>query len=154
MKDGFSEYATFEELTNSRKHPLLVPKNRVDAQVYILAGKRLSKLVESIREVLGNAPISITSGFRNDALNKAVGSKAKASKHKVFEAVDISPTNMSVKQAFKKIMQAHKDGKLQDLRKVLEEGSWLHCEVKMNASEQTTFYTTTDGENFKRVENA
>jgi uncharacterized protein YcbK (DUF882 family) len=150
MTENFNKYATFEELTNS-SHKNLVEQNRVDAQQFLLAGKRLSKLVESIREVLGNAPISINSGFRNEALNKAVGSKAKASKHKVFEAVDITPNNMSVKDAFKKIMQAYKDGKLQDLRKVLEEGTWLHCEVKMNAKETTTFYTTTDGVNFTKV---
>lgn len=143
--DGFSKYFTFEELTNSSGHPELVEQNRTDAKRYILAGKRLSKLLESIRHILRDAPLKVNSGYRNMKLNKAVGSKSTKSKHTVFEAVDITPTNMSVQEAFKVIMEAHKGGLLPDLRKVLHEGSWLHVEVSMSVGDYRGFFVSHDG---------
>ena len=45
---GFSEHFSFEELTDS-SHKELVAKNRNEAMEYLIAGKRLSKLLESIQ---------------------------------------------------------------------------------------------------------
>lgn len=150
--EEFSPYFSFAELTNSESHPELVSQNRVDAKSYRLAGKRLSKLLESIRHILGDAPLKINSGYRNNALNGAVGSKSKNSAHTRFEAADISPSNMTIKEAFDKLIKAHKDGLLPDLRKVLHEGTWLHIETKMNAKEETTFWASRDGnKTFEKV---
>lgn len=148
----FSKFFTFEELTDSEEHPELVPQNRIDAKKYINAGKRLSKLLESIREILGNEPIKVNSGFRNAKLNKAVGSKSKNSKHTLFEAVDIKPSNMSIREAFNKLIEAKRAGKLGDLRKVLEEGGWLHIEVSMSQDDYRGFFVSHDGnQTFIRV---
>lgn len=143
--NGYSKYFSFKELTDSESHKKLVDKNREDAMKYINSGKRLSKLLESIREVLGDYPIKINSGFRNSALNKAVGSKSLNSKHTVFEAADIKPKNMTVREAFNKIKEAYDNGELQDLRKVLEEGSWLHVEVSMEVGDHRGFFVSNDG---------
>jgi zinc D-Ala-D-Ala carboxypeptidase len=143
--DNFSEYFTFKELTDSTSHPEMVAQNRLDAKQYLLAGKRLSKLLESIRHILGDTPLKVNSGFRNARLNKAVGSKSTASKHTIFEAVDITPQNMSIKEAFGALMNAHRGGLLPDLRKVLYEGSWLHVEVSMNVGDHRGFFTSNDG---------
>ena len=145
--DGFSIYFTFEALTDSKSHPQLVIKNRFDSQKYINAGKRLSKLLESIRHILGNKPITVNSGFRNPALNLAVGSKAKSSAHLRFEACDIVPINMSIDDAFYILIKAKEDGLLPDLRKVLQEGSWLHVEVSMGAGDYRGFFVSKDGNN-------
>lgn len=142
---NFSSHFTFEELTDSKSHKDLVKKNREDAKPFMLAGKRLSKLLESIRHILGDHPMIINSGFRNKELNKAVGSKSINSAHTKFEAADITPRNMSVSEAFKTLIEAHKAGELQDLRKVLQEGGWLHIEVKMNPEDYKGFFVSNDG---------
>lgn len=143
--DGFSEHFSFEELTDSENHPNLVPQNRIDAKRYMLAGKRLSKLLDSIRHVLRDAPIKVNSGYRNMLLNKAVGSKAIASAHTRFEAADIVPSNMTINEAFKVLMDAKKGGLLPDLRKVLQEGTWLHVECAMSKDDYRGFFISHDG---------
>ena len=150
---GYSKYFTFEELTDSKSHPELVAQNRTDAMPFQNAGKRLSKLLETIRHILGDKPLKLTSGFRNGSLNKAVGSKAKNSTHQRFEAADLMVIGMSIKEAFTALINAHRGGLLPDLRKVIREDhkGILHIEVKMSADEPTAFYTTSDNINFKKV---
>jgi len=157
--DGYSTYFTFEALTNSEKYPDLVKINRVDAIEFKLAGKRLSKLLESIRHILGDHPISINSGYRNEALNKAVGGvdkivngKKVLSSHRRFEAADITPTDKPLKESFNALMRAYKGGLLPDLRKcIIEKGRWLHIEVSMTQGDYKGFLTTADGINFTKV---
>lgn len=143
--DGFAPHFSFAELTNSEGHPSLVTQNRIDAKQYRLAGKRLSKLLESIRHILGDEPLKINSGYRNNALNIAVGSKAKNSAHLRFEAADIKPLGMSIKEAFTALINAKRGGLLPDLRKVLQEGTWLHVEVSMSADDYRGFFISKDG---------
>lgn len=151
MPESFSKWFSFEELTNS-SHTSLVEQNRKDAMKFALAGKRLSKLLESIRELLGNKPLTISSGFRNEALNARVGG-SKTSGHKRFECADVVPTNMSTAEAFKIIME-NKD-KLPDLRKCIIEGvkgkNWLHIQVSMKAGDKQEFYSTSDGKTYTKV---
>ena len=152
MTESYSKYFTFKELTGSENHPHLVAQNRLDAKSFTLAGKRLSKLLESIRHILGDKPITVTSGFRNSKLNQAVGSKSANSKHTVFEAVDIVPSGMSIQEAFDKLIKAREDGLLPDLRKVLQEGSWLHIEVSMSIDDYRGFFVSNDGnKTFEKV---
>ena len=54
--DGFSPYFSFAELTFTN-HSELLSQNRVDAKAFRLAGKRLSKLLESIRHIFGVKPL-------------------------------------------------------------------------------------------------
>jgi hypothetical protein len=145
MIDAFDPLFTFKELTDSEDHPHLVSQNRLDAGQYRLAGKRLSKLLGSIRHILGDKPITVNSGFRNQKLNTAVKSKNPKSKHTVFEAADIVPSSMSIQKAFDTLMAAQKAGELPDLRKVLQEGSWLHVEVSMSVGDYRGFFVSKDG---------
>lgn len=151
--DGFSNFFTFAELTFSEHHQDLVSQNRIDAKQYRLAGKRLSKLLESIRHILGDKPLKVNSGFRNIALNKAVGSIVANSSHTRFEAADIVPSGIPLKEAFNALMNAHRGGLLPDLRKVIiEKNAWLHVEVMMSANDAYKgFLTTSDGVNYKKV---
>lgn len=152
MTDGFALHFSFAELTNSVSHPELVTQNRIEAKRYRLAGKRLSKLLESIRHILGDKPLKVTSGYRNMKLNKAVGSLVTASSHTRFEAADIIPTSMSVKEAFETLMEARKDGLLPDLRKcIIEKNTWLHIEVSMSVGDYKGFLTTADGKTYTKV---
>jgi len=152
MSDGFSDFFTFAELTYSAGHPELVSQNRIYAKQYRLAGKRLSKLLESIRHILGDAPLKVNSGFRNIELNKAVGSKSQNSAHTRFEAADIVPSGMSIKEAFTALVMAHKGGLIPDLRKVLHEGNWLHIECSMSVGDYRGFFVSKDGnKTFEKV---
>lgn len=160
---SFSKYFTFVELTNSKNHKDLVPQNRVDAMVYINSGKRLSKLLETIKlKVFNGVVISVSSGFRNIKLNHAVGSRQdgkegrKLSNHCKFEAADIIPQDYTLKQAFDMIMAAYKKGLLPDLRKCIIEGvgskEWLHIEVSMSPGDFKGFFTTNDGIKYTKIE--
>ena len=152
MAEGFSPKFTFEELTYSANHQDLVEQNRADAVKYLLAGKRLSKLLESIREVLGDKPIKVNSGFRNTRMNIAVGSIVPNSSHTRFEAADITPTGVPLKESFNALMRAHKGGLLPDLRKcIIEKNRWLHIEVAMSEGDHKGFLTTSDGVNYTKV---
>lgn len=164
---GFSKYFTFEELTDSASHPELVAENRADAMHYLIAGKRNSKLMESIKmEVLGGEVVHVSNGHRCTVLNIAVGGVdkivngvKKLSKHRIFEAVDAIPDKTSVEVAFQKIMDAYKAGLLPDLRKCIIETvwvngklkKWLHIEAMQKQGEFLGFWSTKDGKNYIRV---
>lgn len=146
----FNKHFTFEELTNSDNHSNLVAKNRLDAVEYITIGKRLSNLLGQIREVLGNIPIKVTSGFRNPELNRAVGSIAKSSAHLRFAAADIIPHGIDVNSAFAELLLNR--GKLTELKKcIIEKNTWLHIEVKLSLDEEQQFFKSVDGKKFELV---
>jgi len=148
--DSFSKFFTFDELTDT-SHSELVNENREKAKQFINAGKRLSKMLESVRSVLGNEPITVTSGFRCASLNKLVGGSA-TSGHARFECADIIPSG-DIVEAFNTIMR-NKD-KLPDLRKAIIERvgtkKWIHLQVSMKANEQQEFFLTSDGRNYTKV---
>ena len=146
----FNKYFSFDELTDSDNHKELLARNREDAVEYAIIGKRLSELLGQIREILGNNPIKVTSGFRNEFLNKAVGSVAKSSAHLRFSAADIIPSGMSVEQAFGELLlNRHK---LPELKKcIIEKNTWLHIEVKLSIDEEQQFYKSKDGIHFQSV---
>ena len=156
---GYSKFFTFTALTDSKDHSDLVQKNRVDALQYQNAGKRLSKLLETIRHILGDHPIKVNSGFRNEALNRAAGGVDKVvdgkkvlSSHRKFEAADITPTDRPLKESFNALMMAHKGGLLPDLRKcIIEKDRWLHIECAMFDGDYKGFLSTADGKTFTKV---
>jgi hypothetical protein len=143
--EGYSQYFTFEDLTKSERHPDLVPQNRADAMKFKDSGARLSMLLEKIRHILGDKPIIVNSGFRNEALNEAVGSVVKNSKHMVFEAADIVHSEMTIEEMFEALIKAKKAGFLPNLRKALQEGTWLHVEVGADENDYRGFFVSHDG---------
>lgn len=145
---GFHKNFTFEEMTRTR-HIAFQQQNRKEALKFINAGKRLSKLLGSIREHYGFA-LSVSSGYRYPALNVKVGSKAKSSTHMKFEAADIIPRGKTAKQFYEWL---HDNAELfGDLRKAIYEShkGIVHIEVKMSADEPLAFYTTSDNVTFAR----
>ncbi len=145
---GFHKNFTFEELIKTN-HTNLQNTNIEQSMKYINAGKRLSKLLGSIREAYGFA-LSVSSGYRCPELNVAVGSKAKSSTHMKFEAADVVPRGKTAKEFFD-WLESNKE-KFGDLRKAIYEGSWVHLEVKMNANEELSFWASKDGnKSFYRV---
>ena len=146
---GFHKNFTFEELIKTH-HTNLQNTNIEQSMKYINAGKRLSKLLGSIREAYGFA-LSVSSGYRCPELNIKVGSKAKSSAHLRFEAADVIPIGKTAKQFFY-WLENNKD-RFSDLRKAIYEShkGIVHIEVKMSADEPQTLYTTNDNITFKGV---
>ena len=139
---------SFEELTNSESHPDLVPQNMADARRFEKQMRYTACTLEEIRKVLG-VPMKVTSGFRNNALNKAVGGSA-TSGHAKGLCADFIPIGMEVLEAYALIMD-NKD-KCPSLKKCIFESikgaRWLHIEAKTEANQPTQFYTTTNGKNY------
>ena len=143
-----SEHFSFMELTDSKSHPELVGRNMQDARAFEKQLKYTAYTLEEIRRVLG-VPMKITSGFRNGALNKAVGG-SPTSGHTRGLCADFIPIGMDVLEAYAFIMD-NKD-KCPSLKKCIFESikgvRWLHIETKTEANQPTQFYTTTNGKNY------
>ena len=139
---------SFEELTNSESYPDLVPQNMADSRRFEKQMRYTACTLEEIRAILG-VPMKITSGFRNGALNKAVGG-SPTSGHAKGLCADFQPIGMEVLEAYALIMD-NKD-KCPSLKKCIFESikgaRWLHIETKTEANQPTQFYTTTNGKNY------
>lgn len=76
---------TFDEMTDSAGHPDLVAQNRVDARRFMEPICATARMLQKVRDHYGRAVI-VHSGFRNDALDAAVG--GVHGQHPKGEAVD------------------------------------------------------------------
>ena len=148
---NLSEHFSFEELTNSKGFPELVEQNRIDAQKVFKNLKYIAGTLEEIRAVL-QCPLRVTSGFRNEQLNRSVGG-SQTSKHKLGLCADIIPIGMEVTDAQKKIMQ-NKD-KCPSLKKcileMVRDNEWLHIETKTEKEQPQQFFVTTNGRTYTEI---
>ena len=146
-----SEHFTYTELTDSQSHPELVSQNMVDARGYEKQLKYTAYTLEEIRRVL-NVPMKITSGFRNGALNKAVGGSA-TSGHAKGLCADIIPVGLNVSDAFKLIIE--NKAQCPSLKKCIIEkvrgSEWLHVETKTEANQPQQFFTTNNGKIYTEI---
>lgn len=148
-----SKNFSFDKLTITTSYPHLLEQNRKDA----MRPEILTKLgvlafgCEQVRWVLG-VPLLESSGYRNQALNTAVGG-SKTSGHMRAESADLVPVGVSVEDAFAKLL-SNKE-KLTYIHKVIIEGVrgkiWLHIQVKSLPEQDTIFYRTVDGKTFIEV---
>ena len=141
---------TFEELTNTSNVELL-EANRESAKAFMKQLKYVAGTLEEIRAVLG-VPLRVTSGFRNNALNKAVGGSA-TSGHTKGLCADFIPIGVDVNDAFE-LIQFNK-AKCPSLKKCIYESikgsKWLHIETKTESEQTTQFYATTNGRTYTEV---
>lgn len=145
-----TENFTFDELT-STSHNELLEANRESAKSFMKQLKYITGTLEEIRAILG-VPLRVTSGFRNNALNKAVGG-SPTSGHTKGLCADVIPLGMDVVEAQKKII-ANKD-KCPSLKKCILEmvkgSEWLHVEAKTEANQPTQFFATTNGKTYTEI---
>jgi hypothetical protein len=87
------KYFTIKELCVSGSHPSLVEIPKPGTSIYNNLVKLVEKLLDPIREKL-NQPITVTSGYRSEKLNNAVGG-SKTSAHRLGLAADIHTGNNS-----------------------------------------------------------
>ena len=140
-----SEHFSFIELVDSKSHPELVNQNMVDARGYEKQLRYTASTLEEIRAILC-VPMKITSGFRNNALNKAVGGSA-TSGHTKGLCADFIPLGLDISDAFAMIKNSR--DKCPSLKKCIYESvrgsKWLHIETKTEASQPQQFFTTSNG---------
>jgi len=89
-----------------------------------LAGNlyRLAETLEQVRELLG-CPIKINSGYRSDAVNRAVNG-VRVSAHLYARAADFVPTDGTLEEAFDNI---RKSGIIFD--QLILEPTWIHIGI-------------------------
>ena len=146
-----SEHFTYTELTDSQSHPELVGRNMQDARAFEKQIKYTSYTLEEIRRVLG-VPMKITSGFRNGALNKAVGG-SPTSGHAKGLCADFIPLGLDITDAFAMIQNSR--DKCPSLKKCIYESvngaKWLHIETKTEANQPQQFFTTSNGKTYTEI---
>lgn len=81
-----SEHFTLRELVASESAAALGIDNTPPPQALVYLA-RTAQVLESVRAVLGGHPVTITSGFRSEALNRAVGG-SRTSAHMDGRAAD------------------------------------------------------------------
>ena len=120
---NLSEHFTLEEMTHSeigaRKGNDNTPNEKEVANL-----RRLCGLLEKVKEVIGNKPVIINSGFRSKQVNDAVGSK-DSSQHRLGCAADIRVPGMTPKQIISACILA----RLPYDQIILEFDSWVHISV-------------------------
>jgi len=145
-----TEHFTFNELVRTT-HIELQQQNAADALGYMKQLKYIASTLEEIRAIL-NVPVKVTSGFRNNTLNKLVGG-SPTSGHTKGLCADIQPIDMSIEDAFE-LIQFNKD-KCPSLKKCIKEkvggSEWLHIETKTERFQPTKFYTTNNGKTYTEV---
>lgn len=146
-----SEHFSFLELTDSESYPELVGRNMADARAFEKQLKYTAYTLEEIRRVLG-VPMKITSGFRNGALNKAVGG-SPTSGHAKGLCADFIPLGLDITDAFAMIQNSR--DKCPSLKKCIYESvrgsKWLHIETKTEASQPQQFFTTSNGKTYTEI---
>ena len=99
--ENFSKYFYLEEfLTSSTARQKSI--ENIPSWEIVLRLRKLAQFLDGLREAWGSG-IRVSSGFRNDALNKAVGGVPN-SIHKIGYAADIYPVNGKFEE-FKKFVK-------------------------------------------------
>lgn len=107
---------TFSATAARKGIPNVAPPAIVD-QLVLTADR-----MEKVRQLLGNKPIRVLSGYRSDAVNRAVGGSA-TSAHRTGHAVDFTCPEFGTSAQ----VAAHLAKHLTGYDQIIEEfGSWVH----------------------------
>ena len=145
MATKLSKNFTLEELTKSAtaKRKGIDNEPNEDALVDL---KRLAKeVLQPVRDKYGK-PIIVTSGYRGEKLNKAIGG-SKTSQHMLGQAADIEALDGNNAELFKIIKSMMEDGKLMVGQLIWEYGTkkqpnWVHVSLprKDRMNNQILYY--------------
>lgn len=121
---------TLEEMVKSSTATRLKIDNTIPSELKPMIYK-MAEQMQIIRDAYGK-PIVISSGYRCEKLNKAVGG-AKNSDHRYASAVDfhsLSDSKADNKALWDLIISLKTQGKL-DMRQIINEydSNWIHCSI-------------------------
>ena len=120
------KYFTIEEMIKSSTATAKRIDNTPNQTVIDSLTKLIEAVLDPLREWYGK-PIRVNSGYRCEALNKAVGSKAKKSQHLYGEAADIT---VGTKKGNKKLFEYIKDNLPFDQLINESNFSWVHVSYR------------------------
>lgn len=122
-----TEHFSLEELTRSE----LAERKGWDNKPSLIASAnliRLAEFLEKVRKVIGK-PLVISSAYRSQILNNAVGSK-ETSQHRVGSACDFRVGGLSPKE----VCEIIKNSDLQ-FDQCIQELSWVHISIPSKPNE-------------------
>lgn len=99
-----TSHFSLEELTTTN-NKALASKNLKEAKANLTLMEDLALFAEQVRAFI-NVPMVITSGFRCEELNKAVGG-VKTSQHRFFRAIDFIPKGMDLDECFSRLKMSN-----------------------------------------------
>lgn len=134
MSIELADHFNLDELAYTSNKEYKV-QNIKEAKAHLTEMECLAFFAEQVRAIL-NVPMIITSGYRCDALNKAVGG-AKNSQHRFFRAIDFLPRYMSVDEAFSRISMSNLVYK-QLIKERADGKEWVH--VSMGCGRENLIY--------------
>jgi len=120
---NLSPHFTLEELTHSQQ----AVRGRIDntpSKSVLMNLNKIATLLEAVRQLLGEYPIQISSGFRCTKLNTLIGG-AKNSQHTLGLAVDFLCPGYGTP---KEICQSLLDSGLK-FDQMICEGTWVHLSL-------------------------
>ena len=120
------KYFTIEEMIKSSTAIAKHIDNTPNQTVIDSLTKLIEAVLDPLREWYGK-PIRVNSGYRCEALNKAVGSKAKNSQHLYGEAADITAGS---KEENEKLFNYIKDNLEFDQLINESDFSWVHVSYR------------------------
>lgn len=122
MVKGPSDHLTWEELAchDGTAYPAVWRESRAST---------LARMFEAVRTELGNAPVTILSGYRTHAYNAHVGG-APSSQHVEGRAIDIKHPELKPRDIFQKVMAMVEQGRLPELGGVGLYATWIHLDVR------------------------
>ena len=124
------KYFTIDEMCASDTARRKGIDNTPNADIRLRMQTLIEQLLDPIRAAWG-APITVNSGYRSPALNRAVGGVA-TSQHVKGEAADITVgSTADNKRLFDKIVELQKAGKIAFDQLIDESGySWVHISYR------------------------
>lgn len=131
-----TEHFTLEELAYTSKKGYDL-KNIAYAMQDLDKMQALAEFAERVRDVIG-CPMIITSGFRCDELNKAVGGSDK-SRHRLCEAIDFIPKNKTIEEAIMLIFKSKTLEYGQLIYEKTKNNKWIH--ISMGTKKQKLTYS-------------
>ena len=120
------KHFTIEEMTESSTAKAKDIDNTPSQEILAKLQKLIEAILDPLREWYGK-PIRVNSGYRCEALNKAVGSKANNSQYLYGEAADITAGS---KEENKKLFEYIKDNLPFDQLINESDFSWIHVSYR------------------------
>lgn len=137
-----TEHFSLAELTRSSVADRLKLKN-MPTELELASLRRLARTLEAIRALLDHRPIYISSAFRSDAINRAVGGVA-TSAHRLGLAADFTCPAFGSPLA---ICQAIADGDIEFDQLIHEKGQWVHLGLAVGKVRRQAL--TFDGQSYR-----
>lgn len=129
------KYFTIEELCDSATAKKRGISNKPTEEVKKHLAELVDTLLDPLREAWGS-PITVTSGYRSPALNKAVGGST-TSAHNLGYAADMVPANGKITEFKEFVKKWVADKKFdQYINEFSGSSQWVHLAVKNKSGEQ------------------